>query len=205
VLLRHATLDSTPGSSIFFGIEFGAIVDGRMSTFENGRRPPIVRTGSQRRTKSWLYYDWREAVRKQAALQIFRKAGRRSVSADFPFHPKETESVWPGWNWPTATVSAVKSGGRISRQSVEGGTSFSWPILPTLNVNRAMSDEGFFRLAKTGNSIASCCLFIEIRRRTEPIETPNFEESPLVRSARCRPALSGHAPTGWFAIHMPHH
>jgi hypothetical protein len=77
----------------FFGIEFGAIVDGRMVYLSKLASPrPTARSSASGANEKRLYMTWQGGGRKQADLQIFRKAGI-DVSAGLMFHfyPKEAE------------------------------------------------------------------------------------------------------------------
>jgi len=89
----QANLDEYARQLDFFGIEFGAIVDGRMVYLSKmaGARP-IVRTAAGGANEKRLYMTWQGGGRKQADLQIFRKAGIEvGAGLIFHFYPKETE------------------------------------------------------------------------------------------------------------------
>jgi hypothetical protein len=77
----------------FFGIEFGAIVGGRLvylTKMAGGR--PTVRTSTSGANEKRLYMTWQGGGRKLADLQIFRKAGIEvGDGLIFHFYPKETE------------------------------------------------------------------------------------------------------------------
>jgi hypothetical protein len=77
----------------FFGIEFGAVVKGKLmyvSHLSDAR--PTVRTASSGADEKRLYMTWQGGGRKQADLQIFRKAGIEvGEGAMFHFYPKATE------------------------------------------------------------------------------------------------------------------
>jgi hypothetical protein len=77
----------------FFGIEFGAIVDGRMVYLSKLSSPrPTVRTAAGGANEKRLYMTWQGGARKQADLQIFRKAGIDVGNGlTFHFYPKQTE------------------------------------------------------------------------------------------------------------------
>ncbi|HEY3969377.1 MAG TPA: hypothetical protein VGM05_32795 [Planctomycetaceae bacterium] len=77
----------------FFGIEFGAVVKGKLvyvSKLSDAR--PVVRTSNSGAEEKRLYMTWQGGGRKQADLQIFRKAGIDvGEGAMFHFYPKATE------------------------------------------------------------------------------------------------------------------
>lgn len=77
----------------FFGIELGAIVNNRLvylSKLSSGR--PQVRTVDSGGDEKRLYMTWQGGGRKQADLQLFRKAAIEVGSgAIFHFYPKPTE------------------------------------------------------------------------------------------------------------------
>ncbi len=77
----------------FFGIEFGAIVDGKMVYVSKlSSAKPTVRTEAGGGNEKRLYMTWQGGARKQADLQIFRKAGVEVGNGlTFHFYPKETE------------------------------------------------------------------------------------------------------------------
>ncbi len=77
----------------YFGIEFGAVVDGRMVYVSKLSSPrPTVRTSAGGANEKRLYMTWQGGARKQADLQIFRKAGIEVGSGlMFHFYPKQTE------------------------------------------------------------------------------------------------------------------
>ena len=76
-----------------FGIEFGAIVEGRLkyvSKLSSAR--PAVRTSTSGADEKRLYMTWQGGSRKQADLQLFRKAGIEvGEGVIFHFYPKEIE------------------------------------------------------------------------------------------------------------------
>ena len=77
----------------FFGIEFGAVVDGRMVYLSKLSSPrPTMRTSASGANEKRLYMTWQGGGRKQADLQIFRKAGVDvGNGVMFHFYPKEAE------------------------------------------------------------------------------------------------------------------
>lgn len=78
----------------FFGIEFGAVVKGKLvyvSKFSEAR--PAIRTADSGADEKRLYMTWQGGGRKQADLQLFRKAGIEvGEGAMFQFYPKATEN-----------------------------------------------------------------------------------------------------------------
>jgi hypothetical protein len=89
----QASLDEYARQLDFFGIEFGAAVDGKLvyvSKFSSPR--PVTRTAAGGADEKRLYMTWRGGGRKQADLQLFRKAGIDVGNAViFHFYPKQTE------------------------------------------------------------------------------------------------------------------
>jgi len=77
----------------FFGIEFGAIVDGKLVYLSKLASPsPIVRTAAGGADEKRLYMTWQGGSRKQADLQLFQKAGIAvGNGVIFQFYPKDTE------------------------------------------------------------------------------------------------------------------
>src|SRR5262249_15740338 len=77
----------------FFGIEFGAIIGGKLVYISNFTAPrPAQRTESSGAGEKRLYMTWQGGGRKQADLQLFRKAGIDvGNGVIFHFYPKETE------------------------------------------------------------------------------------------------------------------
>jgi hypothetical protein len=77
----------------FFGIEFGAVVDGKIVYLSHLSSPtPAKRTADGGADEKRLYMTWRGGGRKQADLQLFRKAGVEvGTGVLFHFYPKETE------------------------------------------------------------------------------------------------------------------
>lgn len=95
-LIRYAdqtNLDEYARQLDFFGVEFGAIVGGKLvylSKLSSAR--PGVRTADSGANEKRLYMTWQGGTRKQADLQIFRKAGVDvGNGVIFHFYPKETE------------------------------------------------------------------------------------------------------------------
>lgn len=79
----------------FFGVEFGAIVDGKLLYVSKLSSPtPQIRTESGGAQEKRLYMTWQGGNRKQADTQLFRKAG---INVDgritFHFYPKATEDT----------------------------------------------------------------------------------------------------------------
>jgi hypothetical protein len=89
----QSNLDEYAKQLDFFGIEFGAIVDGRLIYLSKLASPrPTMRTTAGGADEKRLYMTWQGGGRKQADLQIFRKAGIDVGSGlMFHFYPKETE------------------------------------------------------------------------------------------------------------------
>lgn len=77
----------------FFGVEFGAIVGGKLVYLSKLSSPrPTARTVASGADEKRLYMTWQGGGRKQADLQIFRKAGIEvGAGLIFHFYPKETE------------------------------------------------------------------------------------------------------------------
>jgi hypothetical protein len=90
----QSNLDEYTRQLDYFGIEFGAVVDGKMiylSKLANAR--PAMRTSTSGANEKRLYMTWQGGGRKQADLQIFRKAGVDvGTGAMFHFYPKEVEN-----------------------------------------------------------------------------------------------------------------
>jgi hypothetical protein len=78
----------------FFGIEFGAIVGGKMMYVSKFAAPqPVVRTATSGKGETRLYMTWQGGGRKQADLQLFRKAAIEvGNGALFQFYPKAAEN-----------------------------------------------------------------------------------------------------------------
>ena len=91
----QSNLDEYARQLDFFGIEFGAVVDGRMVYLSKLASPrPSVRTSASGANEKRLYMTWQAGGRKQADLQIFRKAGIDvGEGAMFHFYPKEAENT----------------------------------------------------------------------------------------------------------------
>ncbi len=89
----QANLDEYARQLDFFGIEFGAVVDGKLAYVSKFSSPkPAVRTAPDGADEKRLYMTWRGGGRKQADLQLFRKAGIEVGNAMiFHFYPKQTE------------------------------------------------------------------------------------------------------------------
>ena len=87
------SLDEYARQLDFFGIEFGAIVGGKMVYLSRMSEPrPAVRTVASGAGESRLYMTWQGGGRKQADLQLFRKAGVDVGSGViFQFYPKAIE------------------------------------------------------------------------------------------------------------------
>jgi len=89
----QADLDEYTRQLDYFGIEFGAIVNGQLvylSKLSSAR--PAVRKANSGADEKRLYMTWQGGGRKQADLQIFRKAGIDvGNGVIFHFYPKETE------------------------------------------------------------------------------------------------------------------
>ncbi|MFN9373089.1 MAG: hypothetical protein ACK6D3_14505 [Planctomycetaceae bacterium] len=79
----------------FFGIELGAVLNGKLtyiSQLSNAR--PAVRTASAGKDETRLYFTWQGGNRKQADVQLFRKAGLDIGNAPIlHFYPKKTEDL----------------------------------------------------------------------------------------------------------------
>lgn len=78
----------------FFGIELGAVIDGKLSYISKlaGGRP-ATRTANSGTDEKRLYMTWRGGGRKQADLQLFQKAGIAvGGGMIFHFYPKDIEN-----------------------------------------------------------------------------------------------------------------
>jgi hypothetical protein len=89
----QANLDEYARQLDFFGIEFGAVVGGKIVYLSKlSSAKPQIRTASGGGDEKRLYMTWRGGGRKQADLQLFRKAGVEvGEGVIFHFYPKETE------------------------------------------------------------------------------------------------------------------
>ena len=89
----QANLEEYARQLDFFGIEFGAVVDGKLIYISHLASPtPVKRTAAGGADEKRLYMTWRGGSRKQADLQLFRKAGIEvGTGVIFHFYPKETE------------------------------------------------------------------------------------------------------------------
>jgi hypothetical protein len=90
---EQANLDEYARQLDYFGIEFGAVVDGRMVYIAKMASPrPTMRTSTSGANEKRLYMTWRGGSRKLADLQLFKKAGIDVGNGlIFHFYPKETE------------------------------------------------------------------------------------------------------------------
>jgi len=88
-----ANIDEYARQLDYFGIEFGAVVDGRMVYISKMSSPrPTMHTSSSGANEKRLYMTWRGGNRKQADLELFKKAGVTVGNGlIFHFYPKETE------------------------------------------------------------------------------------------------------------------
>ncbi|HBH54471.1 MAG TPA: hypothetical protein DDY91_21525 [Planctomycetaceae bacterium] len=79
----------------YFGIELAAVVNGKMtylSEFTGAR--PKMRTVASGKDETRLYFTWQGGERKQADVQLFRKAGLDVGNAPLlHFYPKATEDA----------------------------------------------------------------------------------------------------------------
>lgn len=89
----QTNLDAYARQLDYFGIEFGAVVDGKMVYISQLASPrPVMRTVASGAGEKRLYMTWRGGSRKQADLQLFRKAGIEvGTGVLFHFYPKNTE------------------------------------------------------------------------------------------------------------------
>src|SRR5262249_48124894 len=89
----QANLEEYARQLDYFGIEFGAVVGEKLvyiSKLASAR--PQMRTATGGADEKRLYMTWRGGGRKQADLQLFRKAGVEvGAGVIFHFYPKETE------------------------------------------------------------------------------------------------------------------
>jgi hypothetical protein len=90
----QTSLDEYARQLDFFGIELGAVVDSKLvyvSKLSQAR--PSVRTANGGADEKRLYMTWRGGGRKDADLQLFRKAGIEvGGGVIFHFYPKDTEN-----------------------------------------------------------------------------------------------------------------
>jgi hypothetical protein len=90
----QSNLDEYARQLDFFGIELGAVVNSKLvyvSKLSNAR--PSVRTADGGGDEKRLYMTWRGGGRKQADLQLFKKAGIEvGAGLIFHFYPKDTEN-----------------------------------------------------------------------------------------------------------------
>jgi hypothetical protein len=89
----QANLDEYARQLDFFGIEFGAVVEGKIIYISKMASPkPAMRTAASGADEKRLYMTWRGGSRKQADLALFRKAGVDVGNGMiFHFYPKATE------------------------------------------------------------------------------------------------------------------
>jgi hypothetical protein len=89
----QANLEEYARQLDYFGIEFGAVVGGRLVYISKlSAAKPVMRTASGGGDEKRLYMTWRGGGRKQADLQLFRKAAVEvGEGVIFHFYPKETE------------------------------------------------------------------------------------------------------------------
>jgi hypothetical protein len=89
------SLDEYARQLDFFGIEFGAIVGRDLIYVSNlSAAKPVLRTVSSGTDEGRLYMTWQGGGRKQADLQLFKKAGVDvGAGSIFHFYPKGVENV----------------------------------------------------------------------------------------------------------------
>ncbi len=89
-----ANIDEYARQLDYFGIEFGAVVGGKMVYISKMASPrPVMRTAAGGANETRLYMTWRGGNRQQADLQLFRKAGVEVGNGLlFHFYPKDTEN-----------------------------------------------------------------------------------------------------------------
>jgi len=90
---EQQSLDEYAKQFDFFGIEIGAIVGGKLMYVSKLSSPqPQVRTSTSGADEKRLYMTWQGGSRKQADLQLFRRAGIEvGTGAIFHFYPKPAE------------------------------------------------------------------------------------------------------------------
>jgi hypothetical protein len=90
----QANLDEYARQLDFFGIELGAVVGGKIVYLSKlAAARPVTRTATGGGDEKRLYMTWRGGGRKQADLQLFRKAGVDVGNGlIFHFYPKDTEN-----------------------------------------------------------------------------------------------------------------
>jgi hypothetical protein len=96
--VRFSTLGSIEeyGKQLdFFGIELGAVLNGKLTYISQlSTARPGVRTASGGKDETRLYFTWQGGNRKQADVQLFRKAGIDIGNAPIlHFYPKKTEDL----------------------------------------------------------------------------------------------------------------
>ncbi|MCY2966184.1 MAG: hypothetical protein NT069_21565 [Planctomycetota bacterium] len=79
----------------FFGIELGAVINGKLTYISKlSGGAPVVRTVNGGKNETRLYFTWQGGNRKQADVQLFRKAGIDVGNAPLlHFYPKQTEDA----------------------------------------------------------------------------------------------------------------
>jgi len=79
----------------FFGIELGVVLNGKLTYISSlSAARPAVRTVAGGKDESRLYFTWQGGSRKQADVQLFRKAGIEVGGAPLlHFYPKATEDA----------------------------------------------------------------------------------------------------------------
>lgn len=111
----------------YFGIELGALVAGKIMYVSNLSNPqPTVRTATSGSGETRLYMTWQGGQRKQADLQLLRKARVDLGSGTiFHFYPKRTEDQLAQLevNYRRRRVQEIRRT-YFSVKSVSGGYEF---------------------------------------------------------------------------------
>lgn len=90
------TLDEYAAQLDFFGIELGALLDGKRLVYISKLKAPgiVPRTVEGEVQESRLFMTWQGGQRKQADLKLFQKAGvDASQAVIFQFYPRSTENL----------------------------------------------------------------------------------------------------------------
>ncbi len=96
--IRYAdqqTLEEYGRQLDFFGVELGAIVDGKLAYLAKlSAERPVLRTTTSGAAENRLYMTWQGGGRRTADLQLFQRAGIDvGGGLIFQFYPKNTENI----------------------------------------------------------------------------------------------------------------
>ena len=96
-----------------FGVELGAIVNGELYLASQlASDKPVVRAVANPNQEKRLYFSWRGGSRRQADVNLLRKAGvplGDGVVMCFSFTRRKLSNSWPGWNSTRRNRPAVPS------------------------------------------------------------------------------------------------